>query len=323
LKNNSHSYDDRAKHNPGESGESTDELIVPISPLVSVVIPTCNRSALLTGAIQSVRLQTYRNLEIIVIDDASTDDTQEIVEGFADPRIRYLRHDINRGGAAARNTGIRAAAGEYIAFLDDDDEWAPAKTDEQLEVLEDDGCDVVMCTWDQHGEQILKFGGKKIVELEDLRQGRFTAGGTGVLMARAAVVKKTMFDESLPRYQDWDLFIRIANKHKICYLNRPLVRYNKGAHLRITNSILNVPVMEVEQQYRMIQKHREFFGTRWFRSHMSRALLYGIRHRQNKIAHLAYTARKYGVINVVRFLGMRMRTIVSKRLNLAARHTQL
>ncbi len=272
--------------------------MMPTGPLVSVVIPTCNRAALLTRAIQSVRQQTYGNLEIIVVDDASTDDTRKIVGSLADPRIRYIRHDVNRGGAAARNTGIRAARGEYIAFLDDDDEWESVKTEVQLRVLEDQNYDAVLCTSDEHGARLSKFEGKKMIDLEDLRRGRFTAGGTGVLMARANVLKDTMFDETLPRYQDWDLFIRIAQKYAIAYNNKPLVRYNEGAHDRISNKILNMSARELEAQLCMVEKHKSFFGNKWFMWHMCRGLLYGIKHRPDKAEHIVYMIRHYGVLNV-------------------------
>lgn len=96
-------------------------------PTVSVVIPTYNRAHLVGRAIQSVLNQTYQDFEIIVVDDGSTDNTEEVVKSFNDPRIRYIRHDQNRGGSAARNTGIKMARGEYIAFQDSDDEWLPEK----------------------------------------------------------------------------------------------------------------------------------------------------------------------------------------------------
>jgi glycosyltransferase involved in cell wall biosynthesis len=273
-------------------------------PMVSAIIPTHNRAAMLSRAIRSVQSQTYPHFEIIVVDDASQDSTREVVESFHDPRIRYIRHDTNKGGSAARNTGIRAATGEFIAFLDDDDEWEPEKTEEQLEVLKD--CDAVTCTSDTIGDDLTRYNPKETVELKKLLRGEFTFGGTGVLMAKASVLKETMFDESLPRYQDWDLFIRIALKYRITYLNKPLLRAHSGDHLRITNSIRNLPIAELEQRFRMLHKHKKLFGTRWFNRHMCNGLLYGIGSRQNKIALLLYTARRYGLIDVVRALVSRI-----------------
>lgn len=280
-------------------------------PVVSVVIPTHNRSQLVARAIRSVQRQTYAKLEIIVVDDASNDDTAAVVQSIADPRIRYVRHERNRGGAAARNTGICAATGDYIAFLDDDDEWEPAKTSTQLQALAT--CDVVLCT----GDKTPGAGraGHEVVGLDDLRFGRFTAGGTGVLMAKAHVLRQTMFDDTLPRYQDWDLFIRIALKHKVQYLDLPLVRYNDGDHFRITNSVIKMPTAELEQQFRMLRKHKDFFGPRLFRRHMSRALLYGVKHRADRWNHLAYVMRNYGPINAVSAVGLRVKAILQQRVN--------
>ena len=96
------------------------------NPTVSVIIPTYNRAHLVGRAIKSVLNQTYRDFEIIVVDDGSTDNTKDIIKEFQkkDKRIKYIPYEKNKGGSAARNTGIKAAKGEYIAFLDSDDEWA-------------------------------------------------------------------------------------------------------------------------------------------------------------------------------------------------------
>ena len=106
-----------------------------MSPLVSVIIPTHNRADLVPLAIQSVLQQTYTNLECIVVDDASTDNTEETVRTIIDERIIYLRHENNKHASAARNTGIKYARGEFIAFLDDDDEWLPTKLEKQVPFL--------------------------------------------------------------------------------------------------------------------------------------------------------------------------------------------
>lgn len=273
-------------------------------PLVSVIIPTRNRLMLFKRALNSVFNQTHPNLEIIVVDDASMDGTKNFVTGLANPMVRYIRHSTNKGGSAARNTGIRAATGDYIAFLDDDDEWEPNKTEEQLKMLQ--SYDVVLCTSNEPGLGMARFNGTKEVTLDDLRKGRFTAGGTGVLMAKAAIMKEIMFDEDLPRCQDWDVFIRLSQKYKVGYLNRPLVRYNEGSHTRISNEILNLPARELKSRLQILEKHRSFFGPRLFRWHMSRFLLYGLKHRTDKWRHLLFTIRECGLMAVVRALSQRI-----------------
>ena len=103
------------------------------STAVSVVIPSYNRAHLVKRAIDSVLNQTYREFEVIVVDDASTDGTAEIVKGLADQRVRYVKHQANRGVSESRNTGIKAAKGHLIGFLDSDDEWLPHKLRKQID----------------------------------------------------------------------------------------------------------------------------------------------------------------------------------------------
>ena len=102
---------------------------------VSVIIPTYNREKLVPRAIQSVLDQTWQDLELIVVDDGSTDRTEQVVSGFTDDRIRYVRLDKNSGVSHARNIGIESAQCEYIAFQDSDDEWLPEKLEKQMQVM--------------------------------------------------------------------------------------------------------------------------------------------------------------------------------------------
>ena len=104
--------------------------------LISVIIPSYNSGKFLGEAIESVVNQTYKNIEIIVINDGSTDNTEEIAKKWQkrDERVRYLKHKENKGPSAARNTGIKNSRGEYIAFLDDDDEWLPEKLERVIEI---------------------------------------------------------------------------------------------------------------------------------------------------------------------------------------------
>ena len=106
------------------------------SPKVSVIIATYNRAALLPRAVNSILAQTYQDFELLIVDDGSTDDTPQVIGGFSDPRVRPLRHEANRGLSASRNTGIGEARGEYLAFLDDDDEFTPTSLADKLAALE-------------------------------------------------------------------------------------------------------------------------------------------------------------------------------------------
>ena len=101
-------------------------------PTVSIIIPTYNREQLLGRAIKSVLAQTYQDFELIIVDDGSTDNTERLVKSFNSEKTRYIRHRKNKGPAAARNTGIRSAKGDYIAFQDSDDEWMPEKLEKQM-----------------------------------------------------------------------------------------------------------------------------------------------------------------------------------------------
>ena len=103
-------------------------------PLISVIIPTYNRENLLKDTILSVLIQTYKNFELIIVDDYSKDNTKRAVENFKDSRIIYLRHDKNKGPAATRNTGIKRAAGDYIFLLDDDDLIVPWALERLVEI---------------------------------------------------------------------------------------------------------------------------------------------------------------------------------------------
>lgn len=199
-------------------------------PSVSVIIPSLNRASLLKRSIDSVLAQTYQDFEIIVVDDASTDNTEEVVHGIGDPRIRYFKHERNSGGSAARNTGIREARGKFIAFQDSDDVWLPEKLAKQMTILQDSTSKVgVVYTgfWRFQGDNKEYIPGPEIqVKVggihRELLLGNFVGTPT-VVIKRECFQKTGMFDEDMPRLQDWELFIRVAKYYEFLYVPEPLV----------------------------------------------------------------------------------------------------
>ena len=197
-----------------------------MQPLVTVIIPTYNRAELLTRALNSVINQTYANLEIIVVDDASTDETQLIMSSMIDKRMIYIRHDVNQRGSAARNTGIRAATGEFIAFLDDDDEYMLDKIKILVEVLSKTDPEIGIAysrvKMVRDGKIVgfhPKYDGPRSTDpgnifLEFL--GRPMFASTATLIKRHALV---LYDEVLPRWQDVDFHLRILQKHKAVFVD--------------------------------------------------------------------------------------------------------
>lgn len=264
-----------------------------MNPKVSVIIPTYKRAHLVTRAIASVRNQTFQDFEIIVVDDCSPDDTKSAVMAVGDPRIRYLRHERNKGLPSGRNTGIAAAHGEYIAFLDDDDSWLPEKLERQLHVV--DGYGAVLCGALINGEYIKIFRGKE-VSLDDLRKGNEFDPSS--LLVDASILRQVGFDESLRQGEDWDAFIRLAQVCRIRYLAEPLLLYDDGDHERMTNAAKQLSVPDLEARMPVLHKHKAFFGPFWYRFHIADTYLSYIAVRKGKFQMVRVAARRCGWLPV-------------------------
>ncbi|MBW4618435.1 MAG: glycosyltransferase [Cyanosarcina radialis HA8281-LM2] len=214
------------------------------NPLVSVVIPTFNRADLIDISLSSAMGQSYRNIEIIVVDDGSTDRTEDAVRAIGDPRIVYARHSTNQGGAAARNTGIETAKGEYIAFLDSDDAWMPNKIEVQLDLIQrQPHPERVVCytqvfysnsgispeTYQAFDERFfLPKRGKE--ETESVSDFLFCQRGymvTSTLMLHRSLALATRFQEKFRKHQDWDFCLRLeANGANFYFIQSPLSIWN-------------------------------------------------------------------------------------------------
>jgi glycosyltransferase involved in cell wall biosynthesis len=205
--------------------------ILPAVPLVSVIIPAHNREALIDRAVDSALRQTIADLEVLVVDDASSDGTVARLEARpADRRLRLLRHAVNRGAAAARNTGIAAAQGEFVAFLDSDDEWLPEKLERQLACLATAPEDVLLCCsgyWmmrERSREVTARIPQKRGSWRDTLLDGCTLSPGSTALIRRRAFEIHGLLDESLRRLEDWDWLLRYAARHDLVLVPEPLAR---------------------------------------------------------------------------------------------------
>ncbi|NWG13819.1 MAG: glycosyltransferase [Acidobacteria bacterium] len=181
--------------------------------LVSVVIPAYNQARYLTEALQSVMIQTLGDLEIILVDDGSTDQTAQIVKGISDPRLRYIYQD-NRGLSAARNTGMRSSSGEYLTFLDSDDLFLPSKLELLVRAMESHPEAGIAAGQaipiDDQGNRIGKVFTKRLPDYPaELLLGNPLHVGS-VLLRRSWQQKVGYFDENLRSYEDWDMWLRLA-----------------------------------------------------------------------------------------------------------------
>ena len=207
-------------------------------PLVSVIIPTYNRGHCISRAARSVLAQTYENIELIIVDDASTDDTADRVAEIDDPRLSFLPQTVNRGAAAARNAGLDSARGTLIAFQDSDDEWLLGKLEMQVSTLDGLGDDYGAT----FGGKLLygrdaagKFGDHLACHVPHPNQIDLSGDITSKLAERNFISPQTMlirksiidqiggFDERLPCNNDWEFMLRLSTVTKVHYSGGPVV----------------------------------------------------------------------------------------------------
>ncbi|HHP7231498.1 MAG TPA: glycosyltransferase family 2 protein [Xenococcaceae cyanobacterium] len=216
---------------------------------ISVIIPAYNAERTILATIKSVQQQTFKDLEIIVIDDGSSDRTREILATIDDERLKINSYS-NQGLSTARNRGIARAKGKYLSFIDADDLWTPDKLAKQLTALKSNPQASVAYSWmvlmveatDNH-EQTSFISGKKVAftgnVYEKLLLDNFIGNGSNILVKQGAIASVGEFDTTLKSCEDWDYYLRLAAKynfalvpeHQIIYRKTPGTMTSKGSIL--------------------------------------------------------------------------------------------
>ena len=206
-------------------------------PTVSIIIPAYNVASYIGETLDSVFAQTFADYEVIVINDGSpdTEELERVLAHFIN-RVNYLKQE-NRGASAARNTGLRAARGEFVAFLDADDLWLPNYLDEQIKFMAERDCDLVCADAEVFSDSSTeKETYMQSLMADELRTGDVTFLGllsaaqslitSGVVVRRELVLEVGMFDEALRNSQDFDLWLLLARHGtRMAYQRRTLLRY--------------------------------------------------------------------------------------------------
>ncbi|MCR5565557.1 MAG: glycosyltransferase family 2 protein [Clostridiales bacterium] len=250
--------------------------------MVTAVITTYQREpSMVSRAIESVIHQTYRDIELIIVDDSPEDyplraDVEKTAREFENKRkdisVRYIAHEKNLGACAARNTGIRYANGEYIAFLDDDDEWMPEKIEKQVNVITATNAAMVYCGRICKDDET----GCSFVEKVEYHRGNVFKyllyqnfiGSTSFPLINSRILREAGgFDEQMQSAQDCDAWLRIAEKYEIEYISEPLVIYHTHRGEQITSN----PKKKISGLERLNQKYKRFVDddpVLWHRRHM-------------------------------------------------------
>jgi glycosyltransferase involved in cell wall biosynthesis len=225
---------------------------------VSVIIPTYNRAEKVCRAISSVIDQTYRDIEIIVIDDASIDNTIERLNEFG-KQIKIIQHEKNMGVSAARNSGIEVATGEYIALLDSDDYWLPEKLEVQTTFFRAHP-DAVICQarelWIRHGKRV-NPGNKHLKPSGDIFSPSLKlclVSPSAVMFKKSLLDEVGLFDEEFPVCEDYDLWLRISYRYPIYLIEQDLLVKEGGAPDQLSASIKGMDMYRIKAMANLYKK---------------------------------------------------------------------
>jgi glycosyltransferase involved in cell wall biosynthesis len=231
-----------------------------LNKLISVQICTYNRANFILKAIKSALGQTYTNIEIVVVDDASTDNTKELVRNIDDPRIKYFKNSTNIGISRNRNVALEKCSGEYVAILDSDDYWIDnEKLEKQISFLENNPDFAVIGTQakliNDRGDaagQINVCKDDKNIRKNILRRNQFI--NSSVLMKKNLINEVDGYDENLQVGEDYDLFMKLGIKYKLANLESSSIAYRTGHENSMSNKVL-----AAKTHHNLINKYKKYY----------------------------------------------------------------
>lgn len=263
------------------------------NPAVSVVVPTYNAGGELNSAIQSVLDQTYEHIdEIIVVDDCSEKPAIEILDQ-ENELITVVRHDENRNGAAARNTGIRRASGDLIAFLDDDDIWKLTKLEKQIQKLEANGDEFKACytgaeaSYTDRTEKLIPTSEGDITEEIFLMDIAGSYGST-LLLDSGIANRVDGFDTDFDRHQDLEFLIRVLEHTKICCVSEPLIERDMTEYLQETKFLIENKTMFLQKFSDKIERTGAVTSKKIYSKHYIEIAKTAMRNKDYKIGFNYY-----------------------------------
>ncbi len=264
--------------------------------MVSAIITTYKRKPeMVLRALDSILAQTYKDIEIIVVDDSPADypqreDVKNAIIGREkdnhEVKIRYIAHEKNMGGCVARNTGMKVSQGEFLAYLDDDDEWLPEKIEKQMKVMMETDVALVCCG----SKTINEENGTVCVRDDTLYRGNvlkqllhrnFIGSTSFPIIRKSCLLEVGGFDPLMKAVQDYDVWLRLAEKYKVDYVDEPLVLYHIHADERITTN----PQRRISGTERLCQKFQKYLDADrklWWDRHVELSRQYAYNREKKK-----------------------------------------
>lgn len=271
------------------------------APKISAIVASYNRADSLMIALESVFAQTLQPVEVFVVDDCSPKfDIFEVMRPL-EGRVKVLRNAKNSAVGHSRNHAVRHAAGDYVAFLDDDDTWKPEKLERQMAVM--GGAEMSLCGFERVPDGSTSIWPIREVRLDMLKRGNPFCPPSGFI-CRRALFEREQFDETLRYGEDWDFLIRVAKFGPIPYAAAPLFNYQmpQQSGTSMVNEIKQLEPTQLQVRYDATDKHRAFLGEYHYKLRIATSTLAFIGSRANRGPFIRQAIRKAGVVPTVHAL---------------------